>query len=534
MGRPSIIKPAIIAVLSGSNNPMRFTKLKQEVKLQLNRERLDDKQFNVNLQKLVEDGVIEKTLLDGKVAYVLTSGYYEQQLKLSLIKLLSKRKLSQLYDRLEGEELPPFIVFLEPPAFDYATKSPLKEIERSGKHLSFGGGPMKTPGEFRAIPDWSNPSKCIASVMFNDFLGLLSARERSNVIKFVRWVYWLGCRKYIEKSEFFDLQKAIDKNRSFALNCIKKFKDNAHRVKTEKTLLKILDITEELISKNNLAEFLAYLYEKREEHRRLLNNILYYEGPLCGGERIFTSFFEFGSKIASGLSEAGLLHDDVPLNRMPLYERFFLTTSKVWDEFFGEILCEFEWLPENLKENSELRKTKGTQDEALSIVRELKSSLRLLLELPFKRRMVLVYLWGFPESILLSNRSVIRTFDDWRVALKEGRLDHRVWLFKDKTFARLAKAYRAVRRGKEPSDVRIDKEPWSLRDLYLYHPFGKDTSFWEEFIDEIKTRASIERQMYRGGPVPKKIYEAFKKKETDFIEKMLDDEEMTQAKKKRR
>ena len=529
MGRPSIIKPAIIDVLSKSDNPMRFTELKQEVKLQLNRKKLDDKQFNVNLQRLLEDGVIEKTLLDGKVAYALTSGYYEQQLRLSLIKLLSERKLSQLYDRLEGEELPPFIVFLDPPAFDYTTNSPLTETD----HLSFGGGPMKAPGEFRIIPDWGNPSKSIASVMFNDFLGLLSTRERNNLIKLVRWAYWLGCRKYM-KSKYFDLQEAIDKNRSFALKCIKKFKNNSYRIETEKTLLKILDITEELIKKDSLAEFLAYLYEKREEHRRLLNTILFYEGSLGGGERIFTSFFEFGSRVASGLSEAGLLHDDLPLNRMPLHEHFFLTTNKVWDEFFDKILCGLEFLPENLKENSELRMIKGTDDEALSIVRELKSSLRLLLELPFKRRMVLVYLWGFPESVLLSNKSVIRTFDDWRVALREGRLDHRGWLFKEKTFARLAKAYRAVKRGREPSDVRIDKEPWSLRDIYRYHPFGRDAGFWNEIINEIKTRASMKIEVYQGGPVPKKIYEAFKKKETKFVEKMLDDEEKAQTQKKRR
>jgi len=98
---------------------------------------------------------------------------------------------------------------------------------------------------------------------------------------------------------------------------------------------------------------------------------------------------------------------------------------------------------------------------------------------------------------------------------------------------RLSNAYRAVVRNREPSDVRIDKEPWTLRDVNRYHPLGKEPKLWIELIDDIRTRASAKRKVYSGGPVPKEVYEAFKRKETEFVEKTLDEEE-AQARKKRR
>jgi DNA-binding HxlR family transcriptional regulator len=525
MGRPSIIKPAIVKVLSKSANPMRFGELKHNVIRVLNRKKLDDKQFDTNLQRLREDGIVKKTLFNGKIAYTLTSGYYEQQLKSYLIKLLNERNLSQLYDRLEGEDLPPFIVFLEPPAYDYSTKSPLREKDQASKYHSFGGGPMTKQGDFRIIPDWENPSKSIASVMLNDFLGLLSTEEKRNITELVRWAYWAGCRKEIEQMFNTTLLDRINENRNFALECIEKFKQNAERVKTEKNLLTILEITEELIKKDNLADFLSYLSEKQGEHRRLLGEILCHHGPLSAGERIFSHFLDFGEKIISGLSYAGLLHDNLPLNNIPINERFILSSTRVWDEFFGDILYGFVPIHEEIKKDSELNKIGGTYDDAIDVVSKMKGSLQPLLELPSKRQMVFVYLWGFPETFLLSHKSVIRSFDDWQIALRDGQLDHRVWLFTEKMFARVAKAYNAIKRGRTPLDVRIDKEQWSLQDLYLLHPFGKDVNFWEQLITDLKNRTATKRKVYGGGPVPKKVYEAFKKKETQFVEKMLDDEE---------
>jgi hypothetical protein len=526
MGRPSSIKPAIISVLSKATNPLRFSELRLGVQFALNRKSLDDKQFNTNLQSMVSDGSVERTLLNGKVAYALTSGYYEQKLKLTLIQLLNNRKLSQLYDRMEGEEIPPFIVFADPPAFDYEAKKPLESADLN----SFGGGPMTKAGDIRSVPDWSDPSRAISSIMENDFRGFLSAKERNNLINLCRWAYWAGCKEYIENNMFMSLEKSIKQNKDFALQCSEKFADDSRRVETEKMLLRILDITEELIRKNNLQEFLGCLIEHRDEHARLLNAILCIEGPMNGGERIFTRFFEFGSRIAAGLNAAGLLHDNIPLNRMPLHERFFLTTSKVWDDFFNGILFGPDFGDSDPMIVSDLQRIGGTQKEAIVSVREFKDSLNFLLDLPFKRKIAVLYLWGFPESVLLSDRSSIRDFDDWRSALNEGRLDHRVWLFSEKTLSRLGKAYRAVKQHKAPPNIRIDKEEWSLEDLYWYHPLGKQVEFWRDFIDEIRTRAGKKRRVYGGGPVPKGVYEEFKRRETEAVEETLDEEEEAQTK----
>ena len=34
--------------------------------------------------------------------------------------------------------------------------------------------------------------------------------------------------------------------------------------------------------------------------------------------------------------------------------------------------------------------------------------------------------------------------------------------------------------------------PWSIIDLYEYHPRGKDVDFWEELLSEIKLRIENE------------------------------------------
>jgi hypothetical protein len=517
MGRPSSIKPAIISALSKAMNPLRFNELLLKVQIELDRDALDDKQFNTNLQSMVRDGSVERTLLGGKIAYTLTSGYYEQNLKLTLIELLNKRKLTQLYDRMEGEEAPP-------PAFDYETKKPLESADFN----SYGGGPMTKAGDIRTEPDWSDPSKAICAIMENDFRGFLSPKERYNLIRLCRWAYWAGCRKYIINNAFMSLEKTIKRNKDFARKCIEKFADDSRRVETENMLLRILDITEELIRKTNLEEFLECLIKYRDEHTRLLNEILCTEGPMSGGERIFTHFFEFGSQIAAGLSEAKLLHDDMPLNKMPLRERFFLTTNKVWDEFFGQILFRSNFNNRETTMTSDLRMIRGSPEEAVARVKELKQSLNFLLDLPFKRKIAILYLWGFPESVLLSERSVIRDFDEWQAALNEGRLDHRVWLFSEKTLSRLGKAYRAVKQHKMPPNIRIDKVEWSLGDLYRYHPLGKQVEFWQNFIDEIRARTATKRKVYQGGPVPREVYEEFKRRETEAVEEALDEEEEAQ------
>jgi hypothetical protein len=485
MGRKPVIKPAILNALSESKDPLKFSGLKVKTIQILNRNKLDDTQLNVNLNQLINDGVVEKILFQGKTAYKLTISYYEQQLKSTMISLLSEMKISQLHDSLDDDELPPHMIFLNPPAYNYREKIPIEQIDRYEIDLSFGGGPMESVGESRIIPAWEDPSRAISSIMLNDFYGLLEEKEKINTINLFRWAYWAGVRKEIEDKTYFDLQEAIERNKKFALKCIEEFRTDHNRVEVEETLIRILNITEELISHDNLYDFLVYLINKKEEHKHLLNKIMIREGLMAGGERLFLNFMEFGKMIINGFFSAGILKDDY-IHHFDHKERQLLSSSKVWDDFFGEILGGSVFEPQYLK--PELKEIKGNLIESLLKVRESKNYINNILELPFRRKIAIIYLWGFPETFYLSNRGILREFEEWREALIEGRLDHRSWIFEEGALTQLRKAYRAVKRNTEPLPIKIDLEPWSLQDLYKFHPFGRDPAFWDRLIRDIEAR----------------------------------------------
>lgn len=532
MGRKPVIKPAIFIALGESENPLRFSELKKKIIQILNRKRLDDKQLHYNLTQLMDDGVVEKVLFNEKITYKLTTSYYEQQLKSTLLKLLSDMKVSQLHDSLDDDELPPHMVFLNPPAYDYKKNRPIDQLNRVEMSLSFGGGPMEVAGESRIIPSWNDPSGAISSIMLNDFYGLLSKREKSNTIKLIRWAYWAGVRERIEDNTSFNLAESIKENKKFALNCIKKFKNDHRRIEAEKTLLKILQITEKLFNINNLAELMSYINDKKDEHRHLLNKIIFSEGVMAGGERLFLKFMEFGRMVSSGLYLAGILDGDSPYHQIDYRERFLFSSSKVWDDFFIHLIQDPFYYPEY--STPELEEIRGNLEESLDKVRKLKNYLKNILELPFKRKIAIIYLWGFPETFYLSNRGIIRTFAEWREALKNGRLYHRIWIFEEKTLKRLRKAYNAVWRNTEPLPVRIDKEPWTLKDLYNFHPFGKDPAFWDDIIRDIEICSLRRDEVWESEPVLGGVYQAAINKEKEVLEKILDEEEELAKRKRRR
>jgi hypothetical protein len=84
------------------------------------------------------------------------------------------------------------------------------------------------------------------------------------------------------------------------------------------------------------------------------------------------------------------------------------------------------------------------------MVRYYKDWLRVFSELPYQSRTVIVYLWGYPEVMMLSDKSVLPSFEERLQALKDGYLDHRPYLFEDEVEKTLLKALRNVKRGKPP------------------------------------------------------------------------------------
>lgn len=97
-------------------------------------------------------------------------------------------------------------------------------------------------------------------------------------------------------------------------------------------------------------------------------------------------------------------------------------------------------------------------------------------------------------------------------------------MFEEQTIKKLERAYRSVRQGEPPENRRIDKELWTLRDLYEHHPRGKDLSFWSELIAALRMQKDLKIPIYRGGPLPKEIYEKMVKKESEAIRKFLEEE----------
>lgn len=106
-----------------------------------------------------------------------------------------------------------------------------------------------------------------------------------------------------------------------------------------------------------------------------------------------------------------------------------------------------------------------------------------------KRKVGAIYLWGFPDIDTEAERQFrFSDFGIWLEDVKSGRADHRVWLFEEKTLDRVRRAYQSVKLGGQPLPQRIDKENWTLLDVYKYHPRGRHRMFWPEVLESLEAR----------------------------------------------
>jgi len=498
MTRKAILRPALIKILERAGKPLRFTELSVSIQKELNRNSLDDKQLVYNLRKLMDQGVLEKTIIDGKLAYRLTYSHYEQALTKALMEILDRRKPSEVYASLTDEKAAPHIVFIAPPAYDYETKKALEQNRQYRDFGTYGGGPMNRVGEIRYIPEWENPTSAISSVMLNDYYGLLDQNERNGISELLRWAYWIGCKCSIEGTGFgpsFSLPRLIKENKAFAIKCIDKFGDNHKRVDLEQTLIKILDLTEELIREDNLSDFLFYLYGELDEYNLLLRKLtLLEEGPVCGGERIFQNFTEFHDKVLLGLFQGGILQDSIPFNIRSYKEQLFLMSSKIWDDFIEKVMIRKDlFTPTELKMDKQLRKIHGSLRDAVVSVTKLKNYIKPLLDLSWKRQIMITYCWGFVQTLSLSKKSFIPEFEGWLESLEKGYLDHETLVF-EKGIESVIRTIRAIKRGKKPPSLLIDLRSWTTRDIFEQYPYGKDLQFWEKLLAILqKRRGSLQQ-----------------------------------------
>ena len=166
---------------------------------------------------------------------------------------------------------------------------------------------------------------------------------------------------------------------------------------------------------------------------------------------------------------------------MPPRYRYLLSYSDVWDEIIPAIVNQYAL------EDTLIKISKNC--DTIGEMKKRAKYLISLMDLPFRSKMFVFYIWGYQEIFEISDRDFLPLFADWvSAALKVGNLDHGSWIFKNDTVLQIINAYKAVKKGTEPENGIIDMEPWTIGDLYSLHPMGKDPNFWRDLLVEINLR----------------------------------------------
>jgi len=455
MPRKRQIDRYIIQVLQNAPSPLRFSEIALNLSHLLKKE-IKNPVIAENLARLMEQKFVEKIIEDGRLKYRLTQQFYAKQTLQTLQGLLNNIEKQHFLSSLETTN-PPSIIFTP-------------QVRNKPQIVSFFNP---------AAIDFNNPADIIARRMMEAFLTY-PPEKQEEAEKLLLWAYWAGVQSKISDK---DWRGTIDAAEGFAEEEKRRQQEGGGvlcRIKAEEALLKIIGIVKELIQKPNLQEFFNYLFEKEEEVKRLKGEIAkqIHRSFIGGGENLFDEFLNFHAIILRGLSEAKLLPREVEGEEYDL--RFLSAYEEVWNAFFLLLLERLD--------RGDLSNIRGAAGEAATTVRYYGDGFRILRALPYQSRVFLVYLWGYPEVIMLSDKSFLPNFEEWLKALKSGWLDHRSHLFSRSVEQSLLKAYRNVTRGKPPPDEKIDIEAWTLYDLYRNHPRGKDPVFYMEILNAIRGR----------------------------------------------
>ena len=507
MGRKPIIKNAVLEVLEESKTALRFSNLKTKVEEKLHRQIYPEALAAAN-SSLLKDGLIEKKLISGKIMYELSSQFHKQSTKNLLLRLIEGLRLDELsanFDLSEG--MLPNIVSISPTPKDTYETADESEL-RMGLDVN-----------------WDSPYNGISSIISNDFL-ILPRITRNGITNLMLWAYWIGVQSLKHPQKIFDAEMpAIENNLKkcleFSTGVLKKAKQKGdnQRVRTEEAIIRILNITLELSKKNNLYDFLSYANEKEGEVKKAENIILAIEDHfMAAGERIFHNTVRTKSDmVMQGLA---LIEKKVgkAVALKSLFRERLPRDEAVWNHFINFLIeiCPYE----------SLKEIRGSYKEAITNVKNYLSYLNDLISLIRKRQIIVIYLWNIAVEKEAEKYLKLPRFEEWYKALKDGDLSHRIWLFEDETIKDVESAYRAVKRGKEPKPWKIDKEFWTLRDIYELHPQGKNPEFWYNLVTTLKARKGEEP--YRGGPVPKNVYYEFIQKERAAVKELIEKQKKNQ------
>lgn len=501
LGRKPIIKEAVLEVLEECQTPLRFSDLEGEVEKKLGR-KIHPESLAAANRSLQGDGLIEKKLIDGKIVYELSNLYHKQATKNLLLRLIEGLSLDELSANFDiSERTLPSIVSISPTPKDTYETADASEL-RMGVDVN-----------------WEAPSNAISSIISNDFL-ILSSNTRNGLQNLMLRAYWVGVQSLKHPQKVSDvimpsIESNLQKNFSFSKEVLNKAEEKGwdNRVRTEGAIVQILNITLELLEKSNLSDFLDYAKGKWTEVKKAENTILAMEGQfMSAGERIFHRLIERKSDIA--LQGLALVEKDtkkIEAAKSLFQEPELPMDEIVWNHFMDFLI--------DLSSEDFLKKVKGDYEEAIENTRGYLTYSNHLIDLIRQRQIIAIYLWNIPVKKEAEKYLKIPQFEEWFKALRDGDLSHRIWLFEEETIKDVESAFRAVKRGRKPKSWKIDKEFWTLRDLYELHPRGKNPEFWREMLTALRNRKGEEP--YRGGPIPKNIYYEFLRKERAAIKELI-------------
>lgn len=465
MGRRPIVRNTVLQVLK-DDKALRFKDLKSGIEKKLGKKIHNDTLAGA-LAYLLEQGMVEKRLENGVPVYRLTQNYYNTQLYNKIRDILEMAKGMDVENGFFDPIHAPFIILYES----------YKRIENYsvGYFIYF---------KYTATDEMKvSPEDLIAENML-DVAWELDTQKCHELRRFLSSAYWLGVQRIIQSHNLYDSLNRL----------LEQYKAGRSRPGGfSKNVIKIFKLTLKLINKENLYDFLKFLIDNTPEIRRL-------QPPRPGlEEEIWFDFLNFHDVIR------GVLPEFVETTLLIHPHSYWYYSLEVWNKFIKDLILTMT--PDAVDMMMDRVGYVDAQsmfdpppiniDEAKRIFDEyMESSLEFLKQVINRSKIIIIYAWGYPEIFELQSKMILVDFQNWLSALRSGDLDHRgYFVFTEENLKLVASAWRKVRKGRPPQNKGLDlQERWTLLDIYLHHPRGKDPEFWEELYNLLKAKLEERRR----------------------------------------
>jgi len=425
MGRPNIIKNLIIDALK--ERDLTFTEIQEKVSKKLNKT-IQKNPIAENLKILENEKIITRIPKGDKFYYHLTNNILFK----NILEIVEHSFTNQIN------------------AIDFCLNTQLPSIFfSSGDKVIIPYSPF-TP-DFQEIA-----IRNITQNLLTNF-EKLNESEKIGLIKLFGSAYWLGVKKWLEKLK----------------NDFEKIKEEKIDEKRYAFYSKIL----ESINQGNLGDFLL---------------------------KFFEAFKAFSSPEMLKIEKIQQKKEELPFKHKIIFEEldkdiniiYRMPWSHILETLFNEIKNPYlknyphifnVFINEIFFKNIHLLKEINDKNAEIFLFQNLEY-LKKLEDIINNSKFLAICFFGF-ELEPFERKSLLPFFENWYKALKQGRLDHRLYLFSKETIKKIEKAIDNIRIGSLPYNEKIDyKEPWTLQYLYFEHPDGNKLEFWKNLSDSLKER----------------------------------------------